>query len=166
MKAICCDTTPSNLGHENGAAAIIERILNENYLYLPCRHHIFEVVLGGVFDTVMPPSTGPEIRLFKRFESEWENFDKKNYKTGLESKRIVDVLINDTENINHFVQTILDGEAQPRDDYRELLLLSLVFIGKIPPEKVKFYKPGAVSRARFMAKANILSINFFIPRTI
>lgn len=44
-------------------------------------------------------------------------------------------------------------EGQPRDDYKELLQLTLLFLGETPPGGVKFYQPGAISEARFMSKA-------------
>lgn len=43
-------------------------------------------------------------------------------------------------------------EFQPRDDYKELLQLSLYFLGEKLPEKNGFKKPGACHRARWMSK--------------
>lgn len=40
VKAICCDTTNSNLGWRKGAAVILEHKLETELPYLPCRHHI------------------------------------------------------------------------------------------------------------------------------
>jgi len=44
-------------------------------------------------------------------------------------------------------------ENQPRDDYREFLELSLMFLGDVPPRGVRFMTPGPVHHARWMAKA-------------
>lgn len=52
---------------------------------------------------------------------------------------------------------------QPRDDYRELLLLSLVFLDSCPTESVSFKCPGAMHHARWMSKA-IYSLKIFIFR--
>lgn len=41
-------------------------------------------------------------------------------------------------------------DQQPRDDYKELLELILVFGGDTPPKGMKFRYPGALSRARWM----------------
>ncbi|KAK3917999.1 Divinyl chlorophyllide a 8-vinyl-reductase, chloroplastic [Frankliniella fusca] len=41
----------------------------------------------------------------------------------------------------------------PRDDYKYYLKYTVTFLGGVPPGGVKFYKPGAVSRARFMGRA-------------
>lgn len=53
--------------------------LGKNLLELPCRHHIFELVLEGVFVEVMGPSSGPDVLLFKRFQQEWPNIDTAKY---------------------------------------------------------------------------------------
>lgn len=43
--------------------------------------------------------------------------------------------------------------AQPRDDYNEFLILTLIFLGILPTCGVKFRIPGAFHHARWMAKA-------------
>ncbi|CAH0558591.1 unnamed protein product [Brassicogethes aeneus] len=60
IKVLCCDTTPANLGPNKGAAVILEQLLEENLLYLPCRHHMFELVLKDVFELKIP-GTGKKI---------------------------------------------------------------------------------------------------------
>lgn len=49
----------------------------------------------------------------------------------------------------------------PRNDYREFLELSCIFLGGIPPRGVIFKKPGANHHARWMAKA-IYSLKLFL----
>lgn len=51
----------------------------------------------------------------------------------------------------------------PRDDYKELLELSKIFLGTMDVEETKFYKPGAFHHARWMAKA-IYSLKMYIFR--
>ena len=41
---------------------------------------------------------------------------------------------------------------QPRDNYRELLELTIIASGAIPPRGIKFYQPGALHRARCMTR--------------
>lgn len=44
---------------------------------------MYEIVLSGVyFVTKIAASTGPEISIFKKFQSEWENINQKNYSPG------------------------------------------------------------------------------------
>ena len=52
---------------------------------------------------------------------------------------------------------------QARDDYRELLELSIVFLGGTPPRGIRFQYPGAIHRARWMARA-IYSIKMWLFR--
>lgn len=59
--ALCCDTTSSNLGRLKGAAVLIEQMIDKDLLYLPCRHHILELVLRAAFEIKMPASTGPKV---------------------------------------------------------------------------------------------------------
>ena len=53
--------------------------------------------------------------------------------------------------------------SQPRDDYKELLLLSLVFLDGWSTETFVFKRPGAMHHARWMSKA-INSLKIFLFR--
>ena len=53
-------------------------------------------------------------------------------------------------------------QQQVRDDYREYLELSIIFLGKVPADDVKFKAPGATHHARWMNKVlNALKIWLF-----
>src|SRR6218665_1980361 len=39
-----------------------------------------------------------------------------------------------------------------RENYRELLDLTLMFLGRLPPRGMSFIKPGAIHRVRFMSR--------------
>lgn len=45
--------------------------MGRSLLYLPCRHHIFELILGLAFETKVSVSSGPNVALFERFQKEW-----------------------------------------------------------------------------------------------
>lgn len=162
IKAICCDTTPSNLGRLNGAAVILEQFLEKNLLFLPCRHHIFELILRAVFEQKFPSTTGPNVPLFKRFQDAWSNLDQNDYNTGIENQDLREILHDHIDDIDIFVQNKLESN-QPRDDYKEFLLLVQIFIGKIPRGGIKFRKPGAFHHARWMSKA-IYVLKMFLFR--
>lgn len=163
VKALCCDTTASNLGNKNGSATLLEGLLKRNILYLPCRHHIFELILRCVFEKKMPGTTGPNVPLFKKFREAWERIDKMTYKSGLEDEQVARFVTADAvERIRSFVQEALKN-LQPRDDYKELLQLTLVFLGCVPSDSVTFRYPGAFHHARWMAKA-IYCLKIFIFR--
>ena len=151
VQALCCDTTNSNLGHKAGAAVLLEVFLERDLLYLPCRHHIFEIILAACFDVKLPGTEGPNVPLFKRFQKAWSTLDTTNFKNGLtgneSDERIAPALLNAIDSISDFARDYLNQQL-PRDDYKELLELSLIFLGAVPISEVKFRKPGAFHHAR------------------
>lgn len=50
VQCCCFDTTSTNTGCWQGAAVRLEQRLGRSLLYLPCRHHISEVILRAVFE--------------------------------------------------------------------------------------------------------------------
>ncbi|KAK3922104.1 Deoxyguanosinetriphosphate triphosphohydrolase-like protein [Frankliniella fusca] len=58
----------------------------------------------------------------------------------------------DVDNIIVFCNNQLQ-KFQPRDDYKELLQLTVIFLGGIPNGGILFRKPGAVNKTRWMARA-------------
>ena len=159
---LCCDTTPSNLGPRNGAATLLEHLLEKNMLYFPCRHHIMEIILRAAFESVIPGTVGPSVTIFDRFEQEWDNLDKKNYKSGLLDDIVLNVLQDDLNEIESDIKKNLKLNLE-RDDYKELLCLALLFIGVSPQENYTIKKPGARHHARWMSKA-IYSLKIFLFR--
>ena len=167
IKAMSFDTTASNSGIRSGAAVLIEQKMNKELLHLACRHHIFEVVLGDVFNSLAGPSTGPDILMFKRFQTAWPSIVCDRYEDGISDPETALVFSSNREMMKEaidFIQNCLLTENQPRDDYRELLELSLIYLGHIPPRGVHFMAPGAMHRARWMAMA-IYSIKIFLFRS-
>lgn len=158
VQALCCDTTNANLGPKSGAAVILESLLEKDLLYFPCRHHIMEIILSGCFELKFPGTNGPNVPLFKRFQSSWSEINKQNYQDGLLD---INVLLRDK--VKETVQLIENFliTKMPRDDYRELLELSLKFLGKC--SDTTFKKPGACHHARWMAKA-IYSLKMYLFR--
>ena len=52
---------------------------------------------------------------------------------------------------------------QPRDDYCELLELTIIALEPIPPRGIKFFQPGALNCTRWMA-CRIYGIKMFLFR--
>lgn len=52
-----------------------------------------------------------------------------------------------------FLEYNLSTHKQQRDDYRELLELTIIFLGGIPKNGISFRIPEPISHARWMAKA-------------
>lgn len=122
------DTTASNTGAYNGACVLLEQKLGKELLHLACRHHIYELVLKGVFILCMGPTSGPDILIFKRFQSGWQNINKENYQNGMTDKEVASALLPEKEEILTFVRKML-VQQQPRNDYKEFLELCLIFLG-------------------------------------
>ena len=147
--ALSFDTTASNTGDSKGACVLIEKLLEKSLIHLACRHHMMEIVLEKVFTAlkISGPSSGPDISLFKRFKEQWHFMEKGSYDTA-DGMTEVDLFkestlqfANDNLQIRH-----------PRDDYREFLELAVIFLGGTPPRGIHFHAPGAVHRARWMAR--------------
>lgn len=82
---------------------------------MPCRHHIFELILRDVFELKIPTSSGPDVPLFKRFRESWVEIDTSQYSTGVEDSYVQDKIQNHIDDINHFIQKQLDSK-QPREE--------------------------------------------------
>ncbi|XP_074106891.1 uncharacterized protein LOC141532455 [Cotesia typhae] len=61
VKAMCFDTTAVNTGIHNGTCKAIEKTLGRELIWLPCRHHIFEIILRSAFEVYWPVSSGPNV---------------------------------------------------------------------------------------------------------
>lgn len=71
IKSMSFNTTAVNTGTRNGACVLLEQKMQKDMLWLPCRHHILEIMLEAVVVQGVGPSTGPDILLFKRFKKFW-----------------------------------------------------------------------------------------------
>lgn len=150
VEALCCDTTVSNLGRLKGACVLLEQAIGKDLLYLPCRHHIYEIILRSVFDEKMEKSKAPNVEIFNRFRDAWAKIDKINFISGLKDTKVNDAVGNVCEILKFAFQSL--NLKQPRDYYKELLQLSIVFLGGTVQD-FTFKKPGAFHHARWMAKA-------------
>ena len=140
---MCFDTTASNTGKLNGACTLLEKAMGHNLLWMACRHHMFEVLLADVFNVCLGPSTGPEILFFKRFLEKWTEM---NHTPEARSTPLI--IVSDA--IKAFIKCQLEVRHS-RDDYLEFLLLAAQMVGL--QVDVAIRKPGALHRARWMAKA-------------
>jgi hypothetical protein len=158
---MCFDTTASNTGRLKGACVLLEKKLGRSLIYLPCRHHIMEVILTGVFNTLYEPSSGPNILLFQRFQVKWKFIDHSKFSTA-EDDDIVSSLVQDIkEDVIAFAENQLQS-GNFRDDYKEFLELSILFLGGDIPGYF-FKQPGAMHHARWMSKV-IYSLKMWMFR--
>src|SRR6218665_1333114 len=158
VATLCFDTTAANTGRYSGACTIIEQRLGRTLLFLACRYHIAELVVGAAFELTSDASTGPEVLLYKRFRKHWKNIEQTNFKPA--STHDLALVASAREDIINFAKVHLEVK-QPRDDYHEFLELSIIFLGVIPERGVRFQVAGFLPRfqvadamhlARWMAK--------------
>lgn len=163
VQAFGFDTTASNTGRIKGACTLLEQKLERNVLFFGCHHHIFGIILAAVFAKSKFITLGPDIPLFKRFRNDWSKINVKNFVPAIENSEIKQNFGDDIEIIlKNMSDAIL--KKFPRDDYRELLDLVIIFLGGVPPCGINFRKPGAYNMARWMAKA-IYSLKIILFRT-
>lgn len=79
-------------GIRGGTAALIEKELKRKLIWLPCRHHIFEIVLRAVFEVYWPVTSGPNVSIFGRFKTFWDKIDQSNYETGVKDEFVNDAV--------------------------------------------------------------------------
>jgi hypothetical protein len=149
--ALCFDTTASNTGKKVGACVLLEKKLQRNVLHLACRHHIIELLMGSAFEQTVGGSSGPAIQLFKRFREQWHNINKESFSAGPTDVDAWNAVADVRDEIVEFAKSQLK-DKQPRDDYCELLELSIIFLGEIPSRGVRIMAPGAMHHARWIAK--------------
>ncbi|KAG7166730.1 hypothetical protein Hamer_G010380 [Homarus americanus] len=54
---------------------------------------------------------------------------------------------------HHILEIVLEAAFTAVGDYRDLLELSIIFLGGIPPRGISFKASGGIHRARWIAKA-------------
>ncbi|KAK3918361.1 Adenylosuccinate synthetase [Frankliniella fusca] len=146
IKAASFDTTNVNSGCHSGAAMRLELYLWRELLWLPCRHHVMERMLEAAFREIMGPSSGPEDKVFKDFLAEWTNLDLSKFST-------FSTLALSRRQLSNFADDIIKFAENQLEAYRELLELTIIYLGGQPKRGVKFTHPGPMSSARWMAVA-------------
>lgn len=145
------DTTNSNTGSTKGAILLLERSMRKKLLKLACRHHVYEVILRGVFELKFGVATGPTVSLFEKFQRKWGSIGKTKYKPGIQDSTVRKILSDTSCEIISFCEQKLE-EKVVRDDYKEFLELTLIFLGH-NADNIKFRLPGPMHHARWISKA-------------
>ena len=137
IRAMFFDTTSSNTGRLTGACVLLEEKFERELLSQACRHHVMEHVIGSVFQVCMGSSSCPEFPLFKRFQAHWAFIGQDKYDVTVDSLDVLNIIRDVQKASKRLFSDILE-EVQPRDDYRELLELTLIFLGAVPRRGVHF----------------------------
>ena len=139
---MCFDTTASNTGKFSGAYILLEAILSYPLLWTACRHHELEIILSNVAKLVFGPSVGPKIDCFIALSQKWPALDLQRETSHMNvGKNILEEHVTAARSC---LINILSDETFycPRDDYKELLQLSLYYIDKTTFSKFTFRRPG------------------------
>src|ERR1043165_3690036 len=134
--------------------------MQSNMLHFACRHHIFEIMLEAVLNISLPSSSSPDIIIFKRFQSKWTYISQEKYRTAMDNSFTANAVSDVRDDFLAFANDQLLNK-QPRDDYRELLEITILFLGGTPARGVHFMAAAGMHRAHWMAKA-IYSIKLWI----
>ena len=87
--------------------------------------------------------------MFKRFQSQWEFLDKNNF-TTIATTELAETVVN--PDVVTWAEKSLKERKDLRDDYREFIELSLIFMRVTPPRGIHFMAPGPMYHARWMSK--------------
>ena len=150
IKFMSFDTTSANTGPLTAACIQLQIDTGKAMLWAACRHHIGETVLNHVWDCLeVEVSQSPDILLFQRF---------RNMYGSLSSGDLEDLNFPELHFTDIFpeseVRTMLKKASESkmvRDDYQELITLTQLLMMK-DTSNFSFMKPGAIHKARWMAK--------------
>ena len=138
------DTTSSNTGQFKGAAALMEIVLKNAIFWLSCRHHVYEVHIKHAADLLLGQRNLPSIALFRRFKEIYPELDNdlNNYCTLDHSILIIE--LEEVESLLKWAEESLSNNTFPREDYHDLLELTVVFLGGNVPRGFTMQNRGLV----------------------
>ncbi|XP_034248433.1 uncharacterized protein LOC117649636 [Thrips palmi] len=135
----------------SSAMGHFESEIGKDLLHLACRHHVYELVLEGAFEQALSHANSPDIHpLFLKFLNFWKQIDQGKFITL--GRAALRRFPGNPDEVIEFCTNQLKV-IQPRDDYKEFLQLTIIFLGGIPPGGISFRKPGALNKTRWMARA-------------
>ena len=145
-----------------------EQLLDRQLLWLACRHHILELVIGAAFRSIFGDTKSPVVTLFKTLKTSWNSLDLDSFVLP----EIPSSYQKEKDKLLSFINFLLSPEEVkklPRCDYKELLELSKVTLGESIERKkgylYKLQRPGADHHARWMSKAIYILHTQDVPST-
>ena len=150
--ALVFDTTASNTGRQKGAATLIEKTFTRAILLLAFRHHIYKIFIKHVAKKVLGLRCGPSYQLFIRFQSEFGGLNQDTTDLVLlDWSTLSQDMEIQARKFLEWAEKCLNEKTFPRDDYHELVELTVVYLGRSVARGFKIRKPGAHHSARFLA---------------
>ncbi|KAG7173569.1 hypothetical protein Hamer_G027153 [Homarus americanus] len=114
VKGLVFDTTASNTGLHRGACVRIEDELEQELVWIACRHHVLVIMLSDVFSLICGSTGSPETILFKRFKKQWRSISLNDFIPAPES-------MIDTETKKNMVQNF---QCPKKQDFSRRIVLS------------------------------------------
>lgn len=151
------DTTASNTGHVTAACVSIQQALGRALLWSACRHHVGEIVISNVFTSLkIEGSKSPDVALFSRFRANYEMLQhscEDSLLSKFDPTPCSDLAKNfiTTWQAEALMAAKSNSKFQ-REDYKEFSELCEIYLREGGDEKVTFRRPGALHKARWMAK--------------
>ena len=141
------DTTASNTGHKTAACVSLQKKLDRPLLWLPCRHHIGEIVVGDVWKVLdIEKSSSSKVSIFQKLQKHWDTINPSSL-----VKEDLNFISDPNTTVIIEEYLLFHKQDFPRGDYKELINLCLMYVG-CPSIPIKFFRPGALHQARWMAK--------------
>ena len=139
------DTTNTNSGWKSGIIVRLEKFLEKRIIHVYCRHHIFERMANDVINVYLGSSTAPEELSYKFLIDNWNKLNLCDREViQIEKRTQVEDIINFTTKMH---------KIDFRDDYQEIVNLTLILLGAFPDNSSYTIRPpGSISHARWMAK--------------
>jgi hypothetical protein len=110
----------------SGACELLEQKLIRELRIFTCRHHIYELVLKGVFEVKISEVTAsPDIPLLKKFWENWKTVDPDKIQCYREKVETY-LTASEIETLLKFYRGKLTKNIVS-DDYRELIKVSIIF---------------------------------------
>lgn len=88
VSGLSYDTTSTNTGICTGAAVLLEKKNRRSLINLPCRHHVYEIILRSAFETKLYSTSAPEVLIFERFAKSWQLINKELFRSGYEDASV------------------------------------------------------------------------------
>lgn len=160
--ALACDNENANVGNQNGTCVLLERAHEKSLLRPTCRRHIEEIVIKTVYNLLFKSDT-PNNKFYEMLKPIWSELRETNFPmTRIDDDEFIQDMgasLQSYEELKDRAISELRAHAQNkqvRDDYQEVILVALKFLGEnvdsfIKGRKVKFRTLINPSNARFMA---------------
>ena len=134
------DTTNTNSGWKSGITVRLEKFLEQRIIHVYCRHHIFERMANDVIDVYLGPSTAPEELSYKFLIDNWNKLNLCDREViQIDSRTQVEDIITFTTKIH---------KIDFRDDYQEIVNLTLILLGAFPDNSSYTIRPpGSILQA-------------------